>query len=118
MDCSHKQKGYIGSTEASCTLADIDEEEPEDFSTAWDKVQKSNKSFATELSSGLSLPADHLAHSVNTSRLLTLDLDPHPIISEGWKALRKSLVTFRGQPVGTIAALDNSHEKLNYDQVT
>ncbi|XP_057451165.1 probable alkaline/neutral invertase F [Lotus japonicus] len=117
MDCSHKQKGYIGSTEASCTLADIDEEEPEDFSTAWDKVQKSNKSFATELSSGLSLPADHLAHSVNTSRLLTLDLDPHPIISEGWKALRKSLVTFRGQPVGTIAALDNSNEKLNYDQV-
>ncbi|KAJ1415952.1 Six-hairpin glycosidase superfamily [Sesbania bispinosa] len=52
---------------------------------------------------------------INTPRSLTLD--PHPITSEAWEALRRSLVYFRGQPVGTIAALDNSEENLNYDQV-
>ncbi|KAE8682237.1 putative alkaline/neutral invertase B [Hibiscus syriacus] len=45
-------------------------------------------------------------------------LDPHPIVAEAWKALRRSLVYFRGQPVGTIAAYDHaSEEVLNYDQV-
>lgn len=43
--------------------------------------------------------------------------EPHPMIGEAWEALRRSLVHFRGQPVGTIAALDNSEEELNYDQV-
>lgn len=44
---------------------------------------------------------------------------PHPMIAEAWDALRKSIVLFRGQPVGTIAALDHaSEEVLNYDQVT
>ncbi|KAD7477600.1 hypothetical protein E3N88_00736 [Mikania micrantha] len=43
--------------------------------------------------------------------------EPHPIVGEAWEALRRSLVNFRGQPVGTIAALDNSSEELNYDQV-
>lgn len=43
--------------------------------------------------------------------------DPHPIVAEAWEALRRSLVYFRGQPVGTIAALDNSEADLNYDQV-
>ncbi|KAJ0568414.1 putative beta-fructofuranosidase [Helianthus annuus] len=43
--------------------------------------------------------------------------EPHPIVGEAWEALRRSLVNFRGQPVGTIAALDNSSEDLNYDQV-
>ncbi|XP_052194511.1 probable alkaline/neutral invertase B [Diospyros lotus] len=44
--------------------------------------------------------------------------EPHPMVAEAWEALRHSLVTFRGQPIGTIAALDNSsEEKLNYDQV-
>nr|QNM38197.1 neutral invertase [Lycium barbarum] len=43
--------------------------------------------------------------------------DPHPMIAEAWEALRRSLVHFRGRPVGTIAALDSSDEKLNYDQV-
>lgn len=45
--------------------------------------------------------------------------EPHPMIAEAWDALRKSIVLFRGQPVGTIAALDHSSEEvLNYDQVT
>ena len=39
------------------------------------------------------------------------------MIAEAWETLRRSLVYFRGQPVGTIAALDSSEEKLNYDQV-
>lgn len=43
--------------------------------------------------------------------------EPHPTMTEAWEAMRRSLVYFRGQPVGTIAALDNSDENLNYDQV-
>lgn len=43
--------------------------------------------------------------------------ESHPMVGEAWDALRRSLVYFRGQPVGTIAAVDNSEEKLNYDQV-
>lgn len=44
--------------------------------------------------------------------------EPHPMVAEAWDALRKSLVYFRGQPVGTIAAVDHaSEEVLNYDQV-
>ncbi|KAL4360436.1 hypothetical protein GQ457_04G000330 [Hibiscus cannabinus] len=39
------------------------------------------------------------------------------MVAEAWEALRRSLVYFRGQPVGTIAALDNTEENLNYDQV-
>lgn len=44
-------------------------------------------------------------------------VETHPIVSEAWSALQKSIVHFRGQPVGTIAALDHSTEELNYDQV-
>ncbi|PPS02727.1 hypothetical protein GOBAR_AA17941 [Gossypium barbadense] len=44
--------------------------------------------------------------------------DPHPIVAEAWEAFRRTLVYFRGQPVGTIAAYDHaSEEVLNYDQV-
>ena len=39
------------------------------------------------------------------------------MVGEAWEALRRSLVHFRGNPVGTIAALDHSSEELNYDQV-
>lgn len=43
--------------------------------------------------------------------------EPHPMVAEAWENLRRSLVFFRGEPVGTIAATDTSDEKLNYDQV-
>ncbi|KAB1203648.1 Alkaline/neutral invertase CINV2 [Morella rubra] len=43
--------------------------------------------------------------------------ESHPMVAEAWEALRRSLVYFRGQPVGTIAAIDNAIEELNYDQV-
>ncbi|KAK3007664.1 hypothetical protein RJ639_014306 [Escallonia herrerae] len=67
---------------------------------------------------------DHLASiypsgirsGVSTPRSTTY-CEPHPIVAEAWEALRHSLVYFRGQPVGTIAALDQSSEELNYDQV-
>lgn len=45
--------------------------------------------------------------------------EPHPMVADAWEALRQSLVYFRGQPIGTIAAVDHaSEEVLNYDQVT
>ncbi|KAF5943045.1 hypothetical protein HYC85_020687 [Camellia sinensis] len=44
-------------------------------------------------------------------------VETHPIVFEAWESLRRSLVYFRGQPVGTIAAVDHSLENLNYDQV-
>ncbi|KAL8459662.1 hypothetical protein ACS0TY_036957 [Phlomoides rotata] len=44
--------------------------------------------------------------------------EPHPVVADAWDALRRSLVFFRKQPVGTIAAYDHSSEEvLNYDQV-
>ncbi|WOL12716.1 hypothetical protein Cni_G21483 [Canna indica] len=44
--------------------------------------------------------------------------EPHPMVAEAWDALQRSIVLFRGQPVGTIAAYDHaSEEVLNYDQV-
>ncbi|XP_030481374.2 probable alkaline/neutral invertase F [Cannabis sativa] len=43
--------------------------------------------------------------------------ESHPIIADAWENLRRSLVHFRGQPVGTLAALDHSKDELNYDQV-
>lgn len=52
----------------------------------------------------------------NTPRS-AVEFEPHPMFAEAWEALRRSLVFFRGSPVGTIAALDNSEEELNYDQV-
>lgn len=53
---------------------------------------------------------------VSTPRSFTC-VEMHPIVSEAWVALQRSVVHFRGQPVGTIAALDHSTEELNYDQV-
>lgn len=45
--------------------------------------------------------------------------EPHPMVADAWESLRKSLVYFRGQPVGTIAAVDHQAEEvLNYDQVS
>jgi glycogen debranching enzyme len=43
--------------------------------------------------------------------------EPHPMISDAWDALRRSIVFFRNQPVGTIAAMDPTEDSLNYNQV-
>ncbi|XP_074572816.1 putative alkaline/neutral invertase D [Curcuma longa] len=64
--------------------------------------------YSPGVRSGLDTPASSARHS----------FEPHPMIGEAWEALRKSLVYYRGQPVGTIAANDHgSEEVVNYDQV-
>lgn len=63
--------------------------------------------FSPGRRSGFSTPRSHTS----------FEPQPHPIVAEAWEALRSSLVHFRGQPVGTIAALDPTEENLNYDQV-
>lgn len=55
--------------------------------------------------------------SINTPKSLNA-IESHPMMAEAWEALKRSLVHFRGVPVGTIAALDSSEENLNYDQVS
>jgi len=40
------------------------------------------------------------------------------MVTEAWDSLRRSMLYLNGDPVGSIAALDSSTEKLNYDQVT
>ena len=48
----------------------------------------------------------------------SLSFESHPMVADAWFALRKSLVFFRGQPLGTLAAVDHAAEEvLNYDQV-
>ncbi|WP_462323118.1 glycoside hydrolase 100 family protein [Halochromatium sp.] len=37
--------------------------------------------------------------------------------ARAWRLLEESVVTYRGQPVGTVAAHDPETEALNYDQV-
>lgn len=37
-------------------------------------------------------------------------------IDEAWQALEKSVIYYRGRPIGTVAATDPSVEALNYDQ--
>ncbi|CAI9114833.1 OLC1v1015643C4 [Oldenlandia corymbosa var. corymbosa] len=80
----------------------------------------------SELSIGLSraLDAYETAYSPGRSALDTPasstrnSFEPHPMVAEAWDALRRSMVFFRDQPVGTIAAIDHaSEEVLNYDQV-
>lgn len=66
-----------------------------------------------------------MAHSPGSRSIVDTPLsyvrnsfEPHPMVAEAWEALRRSMVFFRGQPVGTIAAYDHaSEEVLNYDQV-
>lgn len=44
-------------------------------------------------------------------------LDQSLMFIEAWEHLRRSVVCYKGQAVGTIAALDNASVALNYDQV-
>ncbi|XP_020214742.1 probable alkaline/neutral invertase F [Cajanus cajan] len=134
MDWCHNES--FRSADALSTAAETDEEEL-DFSKV-DKPRGLERCKSCEVrslselakvSENSSHPVEHLENAVsllpksitNTPGALVLDPHPHlhshPIVSEGWEALRRSLVYFRGQPVGTIAALDSSDEKVNYDQV-
>ncbi|XP_021718757.1 probable alkaline/neutral invertase B [Chenopodium quinoa] len=75
----------------------------------------------TENSSRVFEPVDSIYSSGGRSGFDTPRSDngfeTHPIVSEAWEALRQSIVYFRSEPVGTIAAIDHSEDKLNYDQV-
>lgn len=136
----HNGNGNLKSQDSLCSVAEFEEF---DFSKVLDKPRTLNierqrscdERSMSELSIGLSprllaskldnFPrlGEHLDHAfspvhksgLNTPRSLLLD--SHSILPEAWEALRRSLVHFRGEPVGTIAALDNSDENLNYDQV-
>uniref|UniRef100_A0A8R7QNG5 Alkaline/neutral invertase n=1 Tax=Triticum urartu TaxID=4572 RepID=A0A8R7QNG5_TRIUA len=68
---------------------------------------------------GMYSPGGGLRSLVGTPASSALhSFEPHPIVGDAWEALRRSLVFFRGQPLGTIAAFDHaSEEVLNYDQV-
>ncbi|GLT30692.1 hypothetical protein SLA2020_054830 [Shorea laevis] len=135
------QNGNSRTTDLLKALAEVEEF---DFSKLSDRPRPLNMdrqsscdfSFLSE-SSGGSLPpislrnVDNSSHNVehqdhtsspgrqsglNTPRPQTVS-DPNLMVAEAREALNRSLVYFRGKPVGTIAALENSEEKLNYDQV-
>ncbi|KAJ8560206.1 hypothetical protein K7X08_004264 [Anisodus acutangulus] len=112
-----------------CSISEIDDY---DLSKLLDRPRlniERKRSFdersLSELSIGLSRGLDHY-ESASPGRsvldtptsLARNSFEPHPMVAEAWDALRRSLVHFRCQPVGTIAAVDhNSEEVLNYDQV-
>jgi len=57
--------------------------------------------------------------STNLDFLDLIDNSPNgcAMMEEAWERLKKSYVYFKGQPVGTLAAMDPSAEDLNYNQV-
>ncbi|KAJ8557826.1 hypothetical protein K7X08_004592 [Anisodus acutangulus] len=112
-----------------CSISEIDDY---DLSKLLDRPRlniERKRSFdersLSELSIGLSRGLDHYENASPGRSVLDTptssarnSFEPHPMVAEAWDALRRSLVHFRGQPVGTIAAVDhNSEEVLNYDQV-
>lgn len=114
-----------------CSISEMDDF---DLSKLLDKPRiniERKRSFdersLSELSIGLARGLDIYESSYSPIGRSTLDtpassarnsFEPHPMVAEAWEALRRSLVFFRGQPVGTIAAYDHSSEEvLNYDQV-
>lgn len=133
------QNGNVKNADSSSTLDDVDDF---DFSKLLEKPRPLNidrllsldERSLTELSASPQLRNvdsasrlhDHADYVIspsvgrrsgyNTPRSVQ-GFESHPMVGEAWDALRRSMVYFRGQPVGTIAAVDNSEEKLNYDQV-
>lgn len=76
----------------------------------------SSENFARMMEISDQTPSPGRKSDFNTPRSQN-GFEQHPMVAEAWDALRRSLVHFRGQPVGTIAALDSTEENLNYDQV-
>uniref|UniRef100_A0A162AL97 Alkaline/neutral invertase n=1 Tax=Daucus carota subsp. sativus TaxID=79200 RepID=A0A162AL97_DAUCS len=114
-----------------CSMSEMDDY---DLTKLLDKPRlnlKREKSFdersLSELSIGLARGLDNFESSYSPGGRSGYDtpgssarnsFEPHPMVAEAWDALRRSLVFFRSQPVGTIAAYDHaSEEVLNYDQV-
>nr|ABI17895.1 neutral/alkaline invertase [Coffea arabica] len=131
MECVREYQ--LRNVSSHCSISEMDDY---DLSKLLDKPDKPRlnierqRSFdersLSELSIGLSraLDAYETAYSPGRSALDTPvssarnSFEPHPMVADAWEALRRSLVFFRDQPVGTIAAYDHaSEEVLNYDQV-
>ena len=131
MECVKEYQ--LRNVSSHCSISEMDDY---DLSKLLDKPDKPrlnierhrsfDESSLSELSIGLSraLDAYETAYSPGRSALDTPvssarnSFEPHPMVADAWEALRRSLVFFRDQPVGTIAAYDHaSEEVLNYDQV-
>lgn len=131
MECV--KENQLRNVSSHCSISEMDDY---DLSKLLDKSDKPRlnierqRSFdersLSELSIGLSraLDAYETAYSPGRSALDTpvssarTSFEPHPMVADAWEALRRSLVFFRDQPVGTIAAYDHASEEiLNYDQV-
>ncbi|KAG7593979.1 Glycosyl hydrolase family 100 protein [Arabidopsis thaliana x Arabidopsis arenosa] len=120
--------GGLRAVGSHCSLSEMDDL---DLTRALDKPRlkiERKRSFdersMSELSTGYSRH-DGIHDSPRGRSVLDTPLssarnsfEPHPMMAEAWEALRRSMVFFRGQPVGTLAAVDNTtDEVLNYDQV-
>ncbi|KAF6161987.1 hypothetical protein GIB67_020043 [Kingdonia uniflora] len=93
--------------------ATMDDDSFNKMSAAYSPRYPSNSRISEEYAVSPAAKSDMNTPTVNNA----FESHPHPMVAEAWEALNRSLVYFRGQPVGTIAALDNSSEGLNYDQV-
>lgn len=127
-----QNNGCLKISEPLSSVAEIDEFEfvnfkdrPRTLNT--DRNKSLDERSLSELSIGLNAENLYrykdgfdLVHSPRRSQIntpMSQHTEMHPMLNEGWEALRRALVHFRGKPVGTIAALDNSGSELNYDQV-
>ncbi|KAI3859803.1 hypothetical protein MKX03_013678 [Papaver bracteatum] len=128
MDIGLKENGLI-----SHGTAASENDQEHDISKLLDKPPRpvkierkrsfDERSLCSELSIGRAL--DFETHSPGGRSVFDTpgsfarhSFEPHLMVAEAWEALRRSLVFFNGQPVGTIAAYDHqSEEVLNYDQV-
>ncbi|KAG7552509.1 Six-hairpin glycosidase superfamily [Arabidopsis thaliana x Arabidopsis arenosa] len=127
----HKEPLWLKVEGSHCSLSEMDDF---DLTRALEKPRQlkieRKRSFdersMSELSTGYARQDSilEMAHSpgsrsmVDTPLSVRNSFEPHPMVAEAWEALRRSMVFFRGQPVGTIAAYDHaSEEVLNYDQV-
>lgn len=127
-DVAGSKEGGLKNVSSACSMSEMDDY---DLSKLLDKPRlnmKREKSFdersLSELSIGLARALEDSGYSPGRSVLDTPasstrnSFEPHPMVADAWDALRRSLVHFRDQPVGTIAAYDHSSEEvLNYDQV-
>ncbi|CAH9109212.1 unnamed protein product [Cuscuta europaea] len=130
VDCPNGKECGLKSVNSQCSISEVDDY---DLSKLLDRPRlniERKRSFdersLSELSIALARGLDNYepAYSPGRSVLDTPNswsrnsFEPHPIVAEAWDSLRRSIVHFRGQPVGTIAAVDHaSEEVLNYDQV-
>ncbi|VFQ71607.1 unnamed protein product [Cuscuta campestris] len=130
IDCQGSKEFGLKSVNSQCSISEADDY---DLSKLLDRPRlniERKRSFdersLSELSIALARGLDNYepAYSPGRSVLDTPNswsrnsFEPHPIVAEAWDSLRRSIVHFRGQPVGTIAAVDHaSEEVLNYDQV-